>query len=420
MRPNQVVRILTLLALFISSLRAFQLSSSSSFKRQSIMTAAQANDASRLTAAPMPTPDNPWYADAAISRDRSHVIDERRNTQWESVSEDKSARFVLMTSQGMHHQVSKDNVPGPVFWTYDQLQQILLDEDSTHLKESLTSSERNNILAWAGEHADQNYWVYYTGDTEILSMDEMTSVLPTHMNEQPQLEVAGLREFGDRLASSTEAAVLATCNGLVEFHKSHLFCSRCGSPTRTSKAGASRTCTDSTTNNNTGNKKCGSSVYPRIDVASIMLITSPCEDYALLGRKHNWPQGRYSTLAGFAEVGETMEQCCIRETLEESGIQVDPVTLRFVASQPWPFPRSLMVGFRGKAKAGPGKELPTINIDEKEMEDIQWFHRDFVLEHLEGGGSTAANFQPNEKEERFHTPGLASLGRMLIHQWAKE
>ena len=370
----------------------------------------------------MPTPDNPWYADAAISRDRSHVMDDRRNAKWESVSKDKSARFVLMTSQGMFHQVSKENVPGPVFWTYDQLQQILVvDEDSTRLKESLTSSDRNNILAWAGEHNEKNYWVYYTGDAELLSMDEMASMLSTNIirEEQPQrLEVTGLREFGDRLASSTEAAVLATCNGLVEFHKSHLFCSRCGSPTRTSKAGASRTCTD--TNKKSGNKNCGASVYPRIDVASIMLITSPCEDYALLGRKHNWPQGRYSTLAGFAEVGETMEQCCIRETFEESGIQVDPITLRFVASQPWPFPRSLMVGFRAKVKAVSCNELPTIRIDENEMEDIQWFHRDFVREHLEGGGSTAANFQPSEKEECFHTPGLASLGRMLIYQWAKE
>ena len=115
-----------------------------------------------------------------------------------------------------------------------------------------------------------------------------------------------------------------------------------------------------------------------------------------------------------------MEQCCIRETFEESGVVVDPATLRFVASQPWPFPRSLMVGFRGKAAAEPGEELPTIRIDENEMEDIQWFHRDFVREHLAGGGSTAANFQPNEKEERFHTPGLASLGRMLIYQWANE
>ncbi|KAL3933784.1 MAG: hypothetical protein SGARI_003627, partial [Bacillariaceae sp.] len=161
-----------------------------------------------------------------------------------------------------------------------------------------------------------------------------------------------LREFGDVLESNEEAGILATAQGLMEFHKSHPFCSLCGGATTPAKAGASRKCTS-----------CQRSVYPRLDVAAIMLVTSPCDQYALLGRKESWPAGRYSTLAGFCEVGETLEDCCRRETFEESGVVVDPSTVQFVASQPWPFPRSLMVGFCAQAEAGDKLQstgLPTI------------------------------------------------------------
>ena len=147
-----------------------------------------------------------------------------------------------------------------------------------------------------------------------------------------------------------------------------------------------------------------------------MLITTQCQQYALLGRKANWPKGRYSTLAGFSEVGETLEQCCARETFEESGVHVDRSSVRFVCSQPWPFPRSLMVGFRAEAK---DTEKPTICIEELEMEDIQWFHKDYVRERLEGG-STAMTFAPNEREREFHIPGPSSLARILISEWANE
>jgi NAD+ diphosphatase len=129
-----------------------------------------------------------------------------------------------------------------------------------------------------------------------------------------------------------------------------------------------------------------------------------------------WPKGRYSTLAGFAEVGETIEDCCIRETLEESGVVVDPSTVRFVASQPWPFPRSLMVGFQ--AKAYPQETgLPEVKVDVDEMEDITWFSRDYVRERLEGG-STALGYDPTTAEQEFHIPGRSSLARLLISRWA--
>ena len=411
-RSRGVLFVWVLIISFLSS-HAFPIISSRNSRRISIMAATpesqptESATASLLTQTmPIPTPANPWYADASIARDRSHVM-EQREAKWDSVCHE-SSRFVLLLSQGMYHQVSNDdnNRPSPVFWTFDEVTQLVGNE---RLKQSLTSRDKNNLLAWAGEYETHNYWVYYTANVDH---DHAASLLAARKKEgdnhsPQQLAVTGLREFGDRLTSSTDAAILATGNGLVEFHKSHLFCSQCGTPTRTSKAGASRTCTS---------HDCGKSVYPRMDVASIMLITTRCESYALLGRKGNWSPGLYSTLAGFAEVGETMEQCCARETLEESGVAVDRASMRFVCSQPWPFPRSLMVGFRAQAhEAG----QPTIRIDESEMEDIRWFHRAYVRDRLDGG-STALSFQPNDQEKEFHIPGPASLGRMLIAQWANE
>jgi NADH pyrophosphatase NudC (nudix superfamily) len=121
---------------------------------------------------------------------------------------------------------------------------------------------------------------------------------------------------------------------IIEFHRSHKFCSRCGHGTVSAKAGGCRQCM-----NDNCSRRGSTRVYPRIDTATIMLITSSCGEYALLGRKRAWPSGRYSTLAGFTEVGETLEHCVVREVREESGIRVDLNSVAFVASQPWPFPR---------------------------------------------------------------------------------
>lgn len=230
------------------------------------------------------------------------------------------------------------------------------------------------------------------------------------------IEASPVRNYGDRMPSRTHAALLASANGLLEFHRTHRFCSKCGSPTAQIKAGSARKCT---------NTSCRSSVYPRIDPAVIMLITSPCGEYALLGRNKRWPSGRYSTLAGFAEVGETLEECVARETHEEAGVAIDPASIRFVASQPWPFPRSMMVGFTGTALADDattsegGGGLPNISVDPAELEDARWFSKEYVRANglAEGRGSSALDFRPDEEEAEFHVPGPASLARLLITKW---
>lgn len=353
-------------------------------------------------------PPQPWYSHPNLGRDRSHVLDAPctlNEIQNSSTTIDwSSSRFILIFKNGMWHQ-TEPNVAPLLLEHTDLVEMIRKSTAVSDDGEETESDTRKTLLAWVGKYEGIDYWVAYIPVTV-----ECPGIIQNN-NHQASICCKPLREFGDLLASHEDAGILATAQGLVEFHKSHPFCSLCGGATRPAKAGACRKCIS-----------CEKSVYPRLDVAAIMLVTSPCQQYALLGRKKNWPAGRYSTLAGFCEVGETLEDCCRRETLEESGVVVDPASIEFVASQPWPFPRSLMVGFRATAcgsLSSDEKCLPKIEVDTSEMQDIQWFAKDFVRERLEGG-STALSYEPNGKEADFHIPGKSSLARLLITRWTEE
>eukprot|EP00879_Flechtneria_rotunda_P031381 GHRR01034277.1.p1 GENE.GHRR01034277.1~~GHRR01034277.1.p1 ORF type:complete len:428 (+),score=118.51 GHRR01034277.1:412-1695(+) len=137
--------------------------------------------------------------------------------------------------------------------------------------------------------------------------------------------------------SRVDAALMAVASGLAQWHLDAQYHGSTGSKTQPQDGGYSRKCPTS-----------GRVLYPRIDPAIITLVTAG-EDWCLLGSKSGWPGGRYSTLAGFLELGETLEQALCREVAEESGVVVDLHSVRYVASQPWPFPRSLMVGFYASA-----------------------------------------------------------------------
>ena len=361
----------------------------------------------------------PWYSDPAICRDRTHVeqLEQQSGDEWISFLQSDASRFVLMSRDGMLHQTtittteSATAAAKPLYLSARQVNRMLSGADDNGCSDSMEqiATDKNGthtIFAWVGKYVDTDYFV--------IRVDRRLDT--DHCTELRDGVFLPLREFGDGLAHTVDAGILATAQGRVEFHVSHRFCSQCGSSTTSRRVGASRRCVS-----------CQRTVYPRLDVASIMLITSPCGNYALLGRKSTWPVGRYSTLAGFQEVGETMEECCMRETWEESGVIVDPVSVQFVASQPWPFPQSLMVGFHARAAAVVNsheedndddntKRLPIITIDHDEMEDIQWFSRDFVGERLDGG-STALDYTPTKNEAEFHIPGRSSLARLLITRW---
>lgn len=397
--------------------------------------------------------DHPWYSHPKIGRDRSHVRtrynsfsdilnryqeeqqaeghhnDEGGNDEDGTINVIENSKFLLISPNGMWHRksCSSSSIASPLYLTASQMDQVVEGFNSITVvsktidqNDSISDVEDEPLVAWVGKYEEEDYWVVYLNDdasgTKVSKSQLESILLAAHPfgSEEKELVIdcKALREFGDSLQASHDAGILATANGLVEFHKSHGYCSYCGGRTKSTKAGASRTCT---------NEGCRKSVYPRIDSAAIMLVTSPCENYALLGRKRSWPMGRYSTLAGFCEVGETLEECCQRETFEESGVVIEPKSIRFAASQPWPFPRSLMVGFRAKAMASSaGATLPEIVVDTNEMEDIRWFAKDFVKESLKLNGSTALTFQPDEDESKFHVPGKASLARFLIKEWVDE
>ncbi|WP_428686590.1 NAD(+) diphosphatase [Roseibium sp.] len=156
---------------------------------------------------------------------------------------------------------------------------------------------------------------------------------------------------------------LAQARALIHWHRTHRFCSRCGEETKMAEAGYRRDC-----------PSCGGQHFPRTDPCVIMLITDG--ERALLGRPARLAEGIYTTLAGFMEPGETIEQAVRRETLEESGIEVGEV--RLISNQPWPFPANLMLGCVGTATSS------RIDIEDDELEDCKWCERDEVRQMVAG------------------------------------
>ena len=164
-----------------------------------------------------------------------------------------------------------------------------------------------------------------------------------------------LRMVGGNLPAD-EAGLLAYARAMVLWRRRHRHCGTCGAPTMVASAGHVMRCSS---------VSCSDEQFPRLDPAIIVLVTDG--ERALLGRQAAWPAGRYSTIAGFVEPGESLEDAVLREVLEETGVTV--VDARYHSSQPWPFPSSLMIGFT--ATAAPGAVAKA----DEELEDVRWFSR---------------------------------------------
>lgn len=199
----------------------------------------------------------------------------------------------------------------------------------------------------------------------------------------------------DKLVADDYAALLATARGLALWHGSCSFCAACGGKTAPHRSGRQRRCAE-----------CGTRHRPRLDPSVIVLVVQGSR--CLLGRKAAWPEGRYSTLAGFVEFGETLEECIVREVHEEAGVSVDRASVRFVASQPWLFPRSLMFGFIVEAAE------TSVTVDHEELQDAAWF------EAAEVRASLAASDASGGAAGAFHVPSRVSLGRTVIDTWLRE
>jgi NAD+ diphosphatase len=219
------------------------------------------------------------------------------------------------------------------------------------------------------------------GAPVLLGLDDRGPVFAAEPDGTPP-ELLGLREAAAALPQA-DGGLAAYAAALLGWHRTHRFCANCGAPTDVREGGHLRVC-----------PVCGREHHPRTDPVVIMLVLRG--DEVLLGRQARWPPGRYSALAGFVEPGESLEEAVAREVREESGVTVGPP--RYVSSQPWPFPSSLMLGFTAPWESGE----PVIGDDE--LEDVRWFSRADIEGAVQGRGSLGL-------------PPRLAIARRLIDGW---
>lgn len=247
-----------------------------------------------------------------------------------------------------------------------------------------------------GQDADGVVYFGVNGELPAAAAFPSTDALPS-MNALPSADalpptgagpgqgvrVASLREVGS-LLGDRDAGLLTHAVALANWHDTHTHCPLDGTPTVPVPGGHSTTC-----------PKDGSEHFPRTDPAVIMLVTDP-DDRCLLARNAAWPGRRVSILAGFVDPGESAEQAVVREVAEETGIKVTNV--QYLGSQPWPMPRSLMLGFRADAPAG-----QVISVDHDELAEAHWFSRDELLAAIKAG--------------QIALPPSVSIARHIIESW---
>lgn len=217
----------------------------------------------------------------------------------------------------------------------------------------------------------------------------LDKALAEPLKERPELFVTDLRSVAlKRLVPTNEVGPLGEAKAVLDWHARHRFCAQCGGATVAGASGWRRECT-----------ACGAMHFPRTDPVVIMLVTRG--DSCLMARQARFAPGMYSCIAGFVEPGETLENAVRRESWEEAGLRVGKV--RYVASQPWPFPSSIMIGCIAESLSD------EITLDMTELEDGRWFPRAEVLQMLEG----------------THPDGLAcpqhiAIANTLVRAWALE
>jgi NAD+ diphosphatase len=234
------------------------------------------------------------------------------------------------------------------------------------------------------------------GHTIFLGLREEVAYLAVDLShlEEPDLGplAAGRGDFRDLravgpLMNREDSAILAYARGLAHWHSRHGFCGVCCAATLSEKGGHQRRCT---------NADCGAMHFPRTDPAVIMLIHDGGER-CLLGRQPTWPPGMHSTLAGFVEPGESLEEAVAREVWEEVGLKVAVADVTYSSSQPWPFPASIMLGFHARADFAP------LQLGPDELESARWYSR--------------AELERSPEDETFKLPRRDSIARRLIEDW---
>jgi NAD+ diphosphatase len=300
----------------------------------------------------MSAPPTLYPAATAVEAPLQRRAEARQEPGWaEAALADPATRFLI--SRGTTHLIRREPQPQIAFVGPDH--ELLAGVDPSQLV----------LLGWF--HGERCVLVDLAPDSNAsvsgATFDELRSLVALLPEDQAQL--------------------LAYARALLVWRSRHRHCGVCGAPTAARSAGHVLACTRSS---------CGAEFFPRIDPAIIVLVTDARR--ALLGRQRSWAPGRYSALAGFVEAGESLEDAVAREVQEETGVRVTWV--RYFASQPWPFPASLMLGFHAHAREAP------VQLD-GELEDARWFE----LEQLRGADEALL-------------PPPHTIARRLIDAWVRE
>ncbi|GAC1523501.1 MAG: hypothetical protein NVS2B6_09380 [Thermoleophilaceae bacterium] len=253
----------------------------------------------------------------------------------------------------------------------------------------VTGGERPSAayLPLAGLEAEEPLLLGMEGESAIFAV-ALDAVQAERLSPKGARFVS-LRDAGG-LLGQTDGGLLAYASALATWHARHPHCAVCGSRTDVDDAGHVRRC-----------PRCAAVHQPRTDPVVITLVTDGVR--ALLGRQPSWPAGRYSALAGFVEPGEALEDAVAREVLEEACVEVTSV--RYEASQPWPFPSSLMLGFRADHAGGEAA------VGDGELEDVRWFEREEIV---------AAGADWGSDEGGLALPPPVAIARRLIDRWLAE
>ncbi len=250
----------------------------------------------------------------------------RKEKSWlEAVKTD--AGYLLV--QGSRNLVTAGDPPAPVILTAEEARQA-----AGQIEEPILLGEKDSAVYFA----------------LAVSMEGPQPPTDTEYHD--------LRLLGAQL-SADQASMLAYARAITTWHRKHAFCANCGGETKSIDAGHARLCQD---------QGCGKQHFPRVEPAIIVLITRG--DLCLLGRQASWPPRGYSTIAGFVEPGESLEDAVVREAHEETGVAVTDV--HYFASQPWPFPSSLMLGFFAET------DSDEVFLRDKELEEAIWVSREDI------------------------------------------
>jgi NAD+ diphosphatase len=224
----------------------------------------------------------------------------------------------------------------------------------------------------------------------LLGLDDRGPVFAVEADGRP-IELLGLREAAASLPQA-DGGLVAYAAAMLNWHRTHRFCANCGHATEQQEGGHMRKC-----------PHCGREHHPRTDPVVIMLVERG--DEVMMGRQAAWPPGRYSALAGFVEPGESLEEAVAREVMEESGVRIGPP--RYVSSQPWPFPMSLMLGFIAPWEAGEPMVV------DQELQDARWFSRAELTEAARRDEPWSDDPAP----EGLQLPPRLAIARRLIEHW---